>query len=208
MTLKNITLDISPSREPYHVRYHDIVCFQVLHAHSHMRFFGILRRSWSRLGVLCVCLRLGRVHHRRRFLDYLRRCSESLTAPTGAPAWLRLLLRVGLKRGVYRRRRFFGNLRRSWSRLAVLSVRLTLLFCLSLARKVHHHRRLLGHLRRFLGFLTAQTGFSVCLRLLLRVGLRWGVHRRRRFFAYLERSLTRRCMYFVCFFSMAQVISL
>ena len=172
-------------------------------------------RSWSCLGVLCArlrvlfCVSLGRrVQHRRSFLGYLWRSLDSLTAPTGLSVCLRLMLRVGLKRGVYRRRRFFGNLRRSWSRLAVLSVRLTLLFCLSLARKVHHHRRLLGNLRRFLGFLTAQTGFSVCLRLLLRVGLRWGVHRRRRFFAYLERSLTRRCMYFVCFFSMAQVISL
>ena len=169
-------------------------------------------RSWGCLGVLCVCLRLffcvnpgRRVQRRRRFLGYLWWSLDSLTAPTGLSV---CLLRVDLKRGVYRRRRFFGNLRRSWSRLAVLSVRPRLLFRASLARRVHHHRRLLGHLRRSLDFLTAQMGLSVRLRLLLRVGLRWGVHRRRRFFTYLERFLTRRCMYFVCFFSMAQVISL
>jgi hypothetical protein len=116
-------------RELCYVRYHNIICFQVLHAHCRRRFFG---KSSTCLDVLCV-----------------------------------------------------------WPRF----------FCVSLGRRVHHCRTFLGYSRKSSDCLTT---LPVCMKLLLRVGLRWGVHRLRRLL------IRRRCVCFrvVCFFSLAQVISL
>ena len=138
------------------------------------------------------------MHHRRKFLGYLRRFSGYRTALSVCP---RLLFRVGLRRRGHRRRRFFGMPRRS-SYLGVAGVCLRLWFCVSLGRS--YRRRFLDYLWRSSD---CRRAVSLCLRLLFHDGVRRGVHRRRRFFGYLRRSLIRRCMCFVCPFSMAQVIS-
>ena len=69
----------------YHVRYHEIICFQGLYVHRRRRSSSCLKGLYVCPGLL-FCVSLGRrVHHRRNFLGLLQSSSGCLSSEVVAP---------------------------------------------------------------------------------------------------------------------------